>query len=185
MNVVDEIFELFARRGEEAYFGEPVSQLEHALQTAFQAEQANAPDSLIAAALLHDIGHLLHKLPEDIADQGIDAKHESIGGGWLAKYFPPAVADPVKLHVAAKRYLCATDKAYLACLSSASVQSLALQGGPMDEEEIRRFEALPFSREGVQLRRWDDMAKLIGWQTPRLTQYQTLLEKLAQAKEKD
>src|ERR1044071_1832038 len=102
MNVVDEIFDLFARRGGEAYFGEPVSQLEHALQTALQAERANAPDGLIVAALLHDIGHLLHKLPEDIADQGIDAKHERVGGGWLAKYVSTAVAETVKLHVTAK-----------------------------------------------------------------------------------
>lgn len=182
MNVVDEIFDLFERHGGEAYFGEPVSQLEHALQTAFQAEQAGAPDSLIAAALLHDIGHLLHKLPEGIADQGIDAKHERIGGAWLAKYFPPAVAEPAKLHVAAKRYLCATDQGYFACLSTASVQSLALQGGPMNAEEIRRFEIRPFSPEGVQLRRWDDLAKLIGWQTPGLPHYYPLLEKLAEAK---
>ena len=178
MNVVDEIFDLFARRGEEAYFGEPVSQLEHALQTAFQAEQANAPDSLIAAALLHDIGHLLHKLPEDIADQGIDAKHESIGGGWLARHFSAAVAEPVKLHVAAKRYLCATDKAYLAGLSPASVQSLTLQGGQMSLEEIRQFETWPCASQSLQLRRWDDLAKLAGRPTPSILQYQSLLEKL-------
>jgi len=179
MNVVDEIFDLFARRGEEAYFGEPVSQLEHALQTAFQAEQANAPDSLIAAALLHDIGHLLHKLPEDIADQGIDAKHESIGGGWLARHFSPAVAEPVKLHVTAKRYLCAVERAYQARLSPASMQSLALQGGVMDAAAVHVFEQNGFYRDAVALRRWDDEAKIIGLAVPPLEYYRAMIVRLA------
>ncbi|HEU0177888.1 MAG TPA: HD domain-containing protein, partial [Blastocatellia bacterium] len=109
MSIVDEIIELFARLGGGAYFGEPVSQLEHALQTAFQAEQESAPDALIAAALLHDIGHLLHKLPEDIADRGIDGRHERVGAMWLARNFPAAVTEPIRMHVAAKRYLCSVD----------------------------------------------------------------------------
>lgn len=179
MNVVDEIFDLFARRGEEAYFGEPVSQLEHVLQTAWKAEQANAPDSLIIAALLHDVGHLLHKLPEDIADQGIDAKHERIGGGWLTKYFSPAVAEPVKLHVTAKRYLCAVDAAYQARLSPASIQSLALQGGVMDAAAIQDFEQNQFHSDAVALRRWDDEAKIIGLTVPPLEHYRAMLTRLA------
>ena len=181
MSIVDEIIELFARRGGGVYFGEPVSQLEHALQTAFQAEQEGASDTLIAAALLHDIGHLLHKLPEDIADSGIDGWHEQVGAMWLSRYFPAAVTEPIRLHVAAKRYLCAVDSEYRRQLSTASIQSLALQGGSMSEGAARDFEAMPYVREAVRLRRWDDQAKVIGWKAPDLTQYQLLLEKLADA----
>ena len=179
MSIVDEIFELFARRGGEAYFGELVSQLEHALQTVQQAEEAGAPDTLIAAALLHDIGHLLHQLPEDIADHGVDGWHERVGARWLARYFPEAVTEPIRLHVAAKRYLCAVDAEYQRQLSAASIQSLALQGGPMSEAEVREFEAMPYVRDAVRLRRWDDQAKVIGWKTEDLTQYEPLLEKFA------
>ena len=180
MSIVDEIFELFARRGGEAYFGEPVSQLEHALQTAMQAEATSAPDTLVVAALLHDIGHLLHQLPENIADQGVDGWHELVGARWLAGYFPKAVTEPIRLHVAAKRYLCAVDAEYQRRLSPASIQSLALQGGPMSESEAREFEAMPYVREAVQVRRWDDQAKVVGWETPGLARYQCLLEGLAE-----
>ncbi len=181
MNIVDEIIELFDRRGGDLYFGEPVSQLEHALQTAFQAEQEGASDTLIAAALLHDIGHLSHNLPEDIAHRGIDGRHERDGAIFLARYFPEAVTEPIRLHVAAKRHLCAVDDEYQRQLSPASVQSLALQGGPMNEAEVCEFEATPYFREAVRLRRWDDQAKIIGWKTRDLTQYRFLLEKLSDA----
>jgi phosphonate degradation associated HDIG domain protein len=179
VTIIDEIIELFTRRGGDSYFGEPVSQLDHALQTAFQAEQEDAADALIAAALLHDIGHLLHKLPEDIADNGIDGRHEQVGAIWLARYFPAAVTEPIQLHVAAKRYLCAVDGEYLHRLSAASIRSLALQGGPMSDEEVREFEAAPYAREGVRLRQWDDLAKVVGLKTPKLPQYKPLLEKLS------
>src|SRR5262249_46218099 len=105
--------EIFAAKGQSAYFGEPVSQLEHALQAAWQAENENAPAWLVVAALLHDIGHLLHDQPEHIADLGIDARHEDVGHAWLAQYFGPEIAAPVRMHVDAKRYLCATDASYL------------------------------------------------------------------------
>jgi phosphonate degradation associated HDIG domain protein len=179
VNIVDEIIELFARQGGDAYFGEPVSQLEHALQTAFQAEQEGASDTLIVAALLHDVGHLLHKLPEDIADRGVDDRHEQVGAMWLARYFPRAVTEPIRLHVEAKRYLCAIDDEYQHGLSAASIRSLALQGGPMNDEEVRRFEASPYAREGARLRLWDDMAKVVGSKAPGLPQYRYLLEKLS------
>jgi phosphonate degradation associated HDIG domain protein len=178
VSIVDEIIELFARRGGDAYFGEPVSQLEHALQTAFQAEQEGASDTLIAAALLHDVGHLLHKAPEDIADRGVDCRHEQVGSKWLARYFPAAVTEPIRLHVAAKRHLCAIDDAYQRGLSAASIRSLALQGGPMSDDEVREFEASPYAREGARLRRWDDLAKVVGSKAPGLAQYHLLLEKL-------
>ena len=179
MSIVDEIIELFARRGGDVYFGEPVSQLEHALQAAFLAEQEGASDTLIAAALLHDIGHLAHKLPEDIGDRGVDGRHEKVGALWLAPYFPAAVTEPIRLHVAAKRYLCAMDDEYERGFSAASIQSLALQGGPMSDEEVREFEASAYAREGARLRRWDDLAKVAGTKTPGLPQYKSFLENLS------
>src|SRR5262245_18864647 len=100
---------------------------------------------------------------------------------WLARYFPPAVTEPIRLHVAAKRYLCAVDSEYQRQLSIASIQSLTLQGRPMSEDEARDFEAMLYAHEAVRLRRWDDHAKVIGWKPPDLTQYQILLQKLADA----
>lgn len=179
MSIVDEIIELFELRGGDDYFGEPVSQLEHALQAAFLAEQEGASDTLIAAALLHDIGHLAHKLPEDIADRGVDDRHEKVGALWLARYFPAAVTEPIRMHVEAKRYLCAVEGGYRCGLSAASIQSLALQGGLMGVEEIREFEAAPYARECLRLRRWDDLAKVEGSKAPGLPQYRYLLEKLS------
>jgi [1-hydroxy-2-(trimethylamino)ethyl]phosphonate dioxygenase len=176
MGVVEEICGLFAARGSAAYFGEPVSQQEHALQAAWLAEEEGAKDSLVVAAVLHDIGHLLHDLPETIADTGVDAQHEEIGNGWLMRHFGPEVTEPVRLHVAAKRYLCAVEPEYFAELSPASVQSLELQGGPMGTEEVAEFEANPFWRDAVLLRRWDDRAKVSGWEVPGLEHYRARLD---------
>jgi [1-hydroxy-2-(trimethylamino)ethyl]phosphonate dioxygenase len=176
MNTVEQIFDIFERQGDEAYFGEPVSQKEHALQAAHQAEQEGAPDSLIVAALLHDIGHLLHGLPEEIADRGTDGRHEEVGEAWLSRYFGPEVAAPCRLHVAAKRYLCAVDPEYAGQLSPASVQSLALQGGPFTSAEARDFEQRPYYREAIRLRRWDDLAKIPGLDVPGLEHYRGRLE---------
>lgn len=160
--VVREVEELFARRGRDAYHGEPVSQLDHALQAALFAEVERAPDALIVAALLHDVGHLLHDEGEDAAERGLDAAHEILGERWLATRFPPEVTRPIALHVAAKRYLCGADPEYHDDLSEASKLSLKLQGGPMTKEERRAFEGEPSFREAIQLRRWDDAAKVVG-----------------------
>jgi phosphonate degradation associated HDIG domain protein len=180
MSRVDDIFELFQRRGDAAYFGEPVSQTEHALQAAREAEREGAPDALIVAALLHDIGHLVHGHSEDIADRGVDARHEEVGRAWLSRAFGPEVAEPVRLHVPAKRYLCSVDPAYQEQLSPASVQSLALQGGPMSADEVRAFKQHPYYREAVRLRRWDDMAKIPGLEVPGLEHYRARLEAAVQ-----
>lgn len=158
MSVVDEIFALYARRGGATY-GEGVTQSEHALQAAWLAEREGASPELIAAALLHDIGHLLHDFAEDIADQGVDTQHESLASAWLSQHFGPAVTEPVRLHVAAKRYLCAVEPGYFDALSQASKLSLKLQGGPMSSYEVGTFRSEPHWQEAVRLRRWDEAAK--------------------------
>jgi [1-hydroxy-2-(trimethylamino)ethyl]phosphonate dioxygenase len=178
MNVVDEVCELFATKGHAAYVGEPVSQLEHALQAAYHAEGADAGDALVVAALLHDIGHLLHKLPEDAADHGIDTRHEQVGQAWLARYCGAEVTEPIRLHVPAKRYLCATDPDYLGQLSPASTLSLRLQGGPFTSDEVSQFERNPHYRAAVTLRRWDDLAKVPGMPVPPLDHYRPRLARI-------
>jgi len=181
MNVTWQILDLFETRGHDAYFGEGVSQLEHALQAAWLAEQSKAPPALIVAALLHDVGHLIHGLPEDIADHGVDGFHEDAGADWLAKHFGPEVTEPIRLHVDAKRYLCYSDPSYRALLSPSSQQSLALQGGTYTVEEARAFESRPFFNAAVMLRRWDDAAKVPGLVVPPLDHYQTLIQTLSKS----
>jgi gamma-butyrobetaine dioxygenase len=173
--VVDEIIRVFQSRGDAAYVGEAVSQTEHALQSAQLAEAEGAPASLIVAALLHDIGHILHDLPDDVAEHGIDDCHEEVGRTWLEAHFGPEVTEPVRLHVAAKRYLCAADPAYQAALSAASQRSLALQGGPMSADEVARFTAHRHHQGAVRLRHWDDRAKVPGLAVPGLAHYQSRL----------
>jgi phosphonate degradation associated HDIG domain protein len=159
-SIVEKIITLFNDQGDSEYGGEPVTQGEHALQSAHLALAEKASSSLVIASLLHDIGHLLHALPDDAPEQGIDDLHEELGNRFLIKYFIPAVSVPVHLHVAAKRYLCAVEPSYFALLSEPSVLSLQLQGGPMSEEECQKFEANPYYKDAVQLRRYDDMAKI-------------------------
>jgi len=156
--LIDEIFRLFRERGDRLY-GEDVTERMHGLQCATLAERDGQPPELIAAALLHDIGHLLHDLGEDAAERGIDATHEDLGEAWLREHFPPEVTEPVRLHVAAKRYLCAVDPAYRAGLSEASERSLMLQGGPMSDEEVAAYEAGEHHEAATQLRRYDDAGK--------------------------
>lgn len=177
--VTDEILLLFRQHGGSRYGGEDVSQLEHALQAAHFAEQEGAPSSLIAAALLHDIGHLLHDLPADAPEHGIDDEHEALGGRWLQSRFGPAVCEPVRLHVAAKRYLCAVEPAYFDKLSGPSIQSLQLQGGPMSAAEVREFERNPFYTDAVRLRRWDEAAKATDLVTPYLEHFAPQLDEEA------
>ncbi|HTT02986.1 MAG TPA: HD domain-containing protein [Steroidobacteraceae bacterium] len=176
MSVVDETLAIFARRGADSYFGERVSISEHMLQAAYFARQEHAPESLVLAALLHDVGHLLEDVPEDLSDWTVDAHHEEVGSHWLAEHFARDIVDPVRLHVAAKRYLCATEPAYLAKLSGASVHTLKLQGGPMSADEVAAFEAERFCKEAVRVRRWDDQGKVAGLATPSLDHYRSLIE---------
>jgi len=178
MSTFEAISALYGRRGGEVYFGEQVSMLEHGLQAAFFAREEGAPPPLVLAALLHDVGHLVDSVPDDIADWHHDAHHEEVGRAWLARYFGPEVSGPVALHVPAKRYLCATDPAYFACLSSASVQTLKLQGGAMSPAEVAAFEAMPQHREAVAVRRCDDRGKLVGFHAPGLDTYRDLVSAL-------
>jgi phosphonate degradation associated HDIG domain protein len=175
-DVIDEIFAAFRARGEVAYLGEPVSLSEHMLQTALAAENDGADPVLVASALLHDYGHLVHDLREDAADHGIDTVHEEAGAAWLERHFVPRVTEPLRLHVLAKRYLCAVEPEYRAALSPASEHSLELQGGPCSAGEVADFEFGPFADEAIRLRRWDDVAKLAGLATPPLEHYRPALE---------
>jgi phosphonate degradation associated HDIG domain protein len=169
--LIQVIADLFARRGLEMYAGEPITQTEHALQAALQAEQSGADSALITAALLHDVGHLLHGLDEDCAEDGIDDKHEALGAEWLSRHFGFEVVEPVRLHVAAKRYLCAVDEDYFAQLSPASRLSLQLQGGPFTHAHARKFEEHPCFDAAIKLRRWDEQAKIPQLPTPPLERY--------------
>ena len=179
MNIAEQVVDLFERHGREAYFGEAISILEHSLQSAWLAAQHSARPHLIVAALLHDVGHLLHGMSEDIANHGVDAHHEAIGAQWLRSRFGPEVSEPVRLHVDAKRYLCAIEPAYLAQLSPSSLQSLALQGGPFTTDEVRDFEQNPNFEDAVALRRWDDAAKSVDVTVPDLGAYIGLLSSRA------
>lgn len=169
--IVADISELFRLRGASEYGGEAVTQQEHGLQAALLAENHGAPPSLILAALVHDIGHLLHDLPDDAPDDGVDDLHEELGHRWLSERFVPEVAEPVRLHVAAKRYLCAIDPDYFRGLSEPSQMSLELQGGPFTLEEVQEFEANPSFTAAVLLRRWDDGAKSQDLPTPSVAHF--------------
>ena len=176
MNPINQVFETFARRGEESYADEPVTQLEHALQCAALAEEAGSPPSLVAAALLHDLGHIMADaaLPGSLAENLHD-QHEERAYAWLQQHFGLAVAEPVRLHVAAKRYLCTTEPGYEQRLSPTSVKSFYDQGGKMSADEVTQFEAEPQFEAALQLRQWDDQAKLPDWQGPGLGHYRPLL----------
>lgn len=169
----------YAAQGSGHYGGEAVSQLEHALQSAWFAEQDGAPESLVIAALLHDVGHLVAGQQDDDLAHGIDDRHEAVAVSALKPWFDESVLAPIALHVAAKRYLCATDAAYLATLSTASKQSLALQGGVMTAAEAARFAASPYADAAVALRTYDDRAKVPRLVTPALAHYFARAERLA------
>jgi phosphonate degradation associated HDIG domain protein len=170
---------MFRERGGSQYGGEAVTQLEHALQAAQLAEAAGADPPLIAAALLHDIGHLLHDLPDDAPTHGVDDAHEASAARWLAGWLPAETAEPVRLHVAAKRYLCAADPGYHLRLSAPSIQSLLLQGGPMSEVEAAVFRASPFFHAAVRLRVWDETAKVPRLKTPDVDHFMAYVDRVA------
>lgn len=168
---IADIEQVFARRGGEQYTGEPVTQLEHALQSAALAEAEGAGDELVTAALLHDLGHLLHDFGASPTMQGIDDVHQYRALPFLRGLFGDAVIDAIRFHVDAKRYLCATRPDYFAQLSEDSKRSLALQGGVFNAEQAARFIAQPGAQQAVRLRIWDDLAKDAGRATPPLSHF--------------
>lgn len=176
MHPIEQIFACFDRNGANDYGSDRVTQLAHALQCAALAEAEGATSSLIAAALLHDIGHLIHDLGERPAARGIDDRHEVVGREWLGQWFDDAVTEPIRLHVPAKRYLTGTDSGYFATLSFGSVRSLELQGGPFTADEASEFISRPHAVEAVRLRRWDEGAKLPGEATPELAHFRRYIE---------
>ena len=161
-DVVRVLQEMFEGEGGRGYVGEAVTLATHMLQTGALALDAGAPDHLVVAALLHDVGHFRAADPMGDADN----HHDDAGADLLARWFPPAVTEPVRRHVAAKRYLCAVDPGYRTLLSAASVHTLARQGGPMEDAERAAFEALPGWSDAVEVRRWDDAAKDRDTPTP-------------------
>jgi [1-hydroxy-2-(trimethylamino)ethyl]phosphonate dioxygenase len=175
---VDALMERIEAGGKEAYFGEPVTVLAHSLQSAWFVQRKGGTETLVVAALLHDVGHLLHGEGEDAADRGIDTQHEELAAKALEEHLPASMLDPIRLHVAAKRYLCFANPRYLAALSPASVESLALQGGPMTEAEAGAFLKQPHAHEAVELRHADDAAKMADLTVPELETYRALLVSL-------
>ena len=176
---IDDIVALFAAKGDRAYSGEPVSQIEHALQSAELAETSGADPALITAALLHDLGHLLNDQGETPTERGIDDVHQYFALPFLRGLFGDEVLNPIKLHVDAKRYLCARRPGYYEALSPDSKRSLALQGGVFDAAQSAGFEALPGAQRAVALRLWDDQAKAEGHATPSLAHYLPIMEAAA------
>ena len=170
-NIVPFLAEIFVRRGAEEYLGEPLTIAQHMLQCAACAVDDGEPDELVAAALLHDIGHFTNEFPDDAADRNLDSRHEEAGARVLKRFFPQVIHDCVRHHVAAKRYLCATDPEYLAKLSPASVHSLNLQGGPMNAEEVHL--------DGIlKVRIWDYIGKDPDRAVPGFDHYRPMLERL-------
>jgi len=177
---VDAILALYDQHGAKNY-GENVTQIDHALQCANLAVDAGASDDMIAAALLHDVGHLVSDT-QDAAGADLDVNdddHEAVGARILAPIFGPAVARPVALHVTAKRWRCTTEPAYYERLSPASRKTLLAQGGLLSDDECRRFEAHPGFKEALLLREWDDSGKIVGDSATSLAPYEPLLRRLA------
>ncbi len=179
---MNELVALYRSPAARRMYDEHVTELEHALQAAALAIAAGAPDHLVAAALLHDVGHLVSddnvSLDEQLTE---DFEHERVGARYLTRWFGPEVTAPVALHVAAKRYLCAIEPGYIADLSPSSVRSLALQGGPMSAAEVDTFERLAHHEAATLVRRWDDRAKIAGLDVGAFADHDALLTRLARS----
>jgi gamma-butyrobetaine dioxygenase len=183
MSPVDRIAQLFADEGLRNYLGEEVSIATHMLQAGALAESSGAPEYLVAAALLHDVGHF-EAVGRRQADgrqlERIDFQHQDTGANWLAQWFPEEVTEPVRLHVMAKRYLCTVEPGYFARLSPASVHTLSLQGGPLTDPQAREFEGLPHASAALAVRRWDEAAKDPAVSTPPFEHFRQLLTEVTE-----
>ena len=170
------LFDYMERRGQ-SFYDESVTQLQHACQCANQAQLHGGSTTQVASALLHDIGHFLldeHNAENDFLEE--DQNHEEVGADYLEPFFPEAVTTPIRLHVPAKRYLCTTDASYYDDLSEASKRSFRLQGGVMSDKEQAAFERIPHYQDALQLRRWDDLAKVKGLETPAIDTYREAVQ---------
>lgn len=175
---VSDIRSLFEQYGGIAYSGEPVTQLQHALQSGVLAEEAGANDELVAAAFLHDLGHLLNLQGATPTERGIDDLHQYFALPFLRAVLPDAVLEPIRLHVDAKRCLCAIDDAYFDQLSADSVRSLQLQGGIFSRDEAEAFLEKPYAQDALRLRKWDDRAKEENRATPDIDHYLAVVERV-------
>ena len=177
-NIVDFIGSIFEKRGDEEYLGEPVTMGQHMLQGATMAEQSREPDEIIIGTLLHDIGHFTSEFGTFSMEDTEDRYHEDAGAAVLEQFFPKVITDCCRHHVAAKRYLCATDPEYLQKLSIASIHSLNLQGGPMSEAEIKNFEKNPNLKKILKVRLYDDAGKIPDMVTPSFWHFAPLVQKM-------
>ncbi|RLA15734.1 MAG: phosphodiesterase [Gammaproteobacteria bacterium] len=176
--IIDFILDLFARRGSEEYMGEKVSMAQHMEQSAACAVADGASDELVIASLLHDIGHFVGDFPIEALENGIDNLHEDAGAHFLEPFYPASVTEPIRLHVAAKKYLCAVDENYMRRLSDASINSLHVQGGPMNQPEVEEFESNPHYLAAVDVRKYDDDGKVAGLDIKPVESYRDKLESL-------
>ncbi|MEM7225492.1 MAG: HD domain-containing protein [Pseudomonadota bacterium] len=179
--IVDFLADIFERRGGEQYLGESVTMAEHMLQGATMAERAGQPETIVVAALLHDIGHFTSEFGTFTMADTADRYHEEAGAKVLERFFPEEVVDCVRHHVAAKRYLCAVRPEYLERLSPASIHSLHLQGGPMAAEEVARFEKNPNLKAILQVRHLDDAGKRAGEDTPPFSHFAPMVQRVVDA----
>lgn len=179
-STVQDLVDLFAEMGD-AHYGEAITQLDHALQCAALAAANGADDAVVAAALLHDVGHLVADLQgNERFDLAVDDDdHEAVGARVLAPIFGPRVSAPVALHVTAKRWRCAVDPTYHAALSPTSAATLLAQGGPLDAEACTRFEAHPAFAAALAVRDVDDRGKVDGLEVAPFETYRPLLDRLA------
>ena len=177
-NIVDFIGSIFEKRGDEEYLGEPVTMGQHMLQGATMAEQSREPDEIIIGTLLHDIGHFTSEFGTFSMEDTEDRYHEDAGAAVLEQFFPRVITDCCRHHVAAKRYLCATDPEYYQKLSTASIHSLNLQGGPMSEAELKDFEKNPNLKKILKVRLYDDAGKIPDMITPSFWHFAPLVQKM-------
>ena len=177
-NIVDFIGSIFEKRGDEEYLGEPVTMGQHMLQGATMAEKSREPDEIIIGTLLHDIGHFTSEFGTFSMEDTEDRYHEDAGAAVLEQFFPKVITDCCRHHVAAKRYLCATDPEYFQKLSTASVHSLNLQGGPMSEAELKDFEKNPNLKKILKVRLYDDAGKIPDMVTPSFWHFAPLVQKM-------
>lgn len=175
---LNDIRTLFEQHGNLAYSGEPVTQLEHALQSAALAENENASEELVVAAFLHDLGHLLNRHGDTPTERGIDDLHQYFALPFLRPILPAAVLEPIRLHVDAKRCLCAIDDTYFGRLSADSVRSLELQGGIFSRQDAEDFLSKPYAEDALRVRRWDDLAKEANRATPDIDHYMSVVERV-------